>query len=670
MCGIAGFLESNPFRSPEALQEIALRMAQTLRHRGPDDGGVWADAKAGIALSMRRLAILDLSPAGHQPMQSWSGRYTIVFNGEIYNCEDLRRELLSDSPVPMFRGHSDTEVMLAAFERWGVRKSVRSFNGMFAFALWDREERILTLARDPFGEKPLYYSIAGGTLMFASELKALHAHPGFADEINLGSVALYLRHNCIPSPYSIYRNTHKLPPATLLTVSPAHLTCSPEPYWSVREVAEAGAATQSCTSERDAIDALEALLRDAVKIRMHSDVPLGAFLSGGIDSSTVVALMQAQSSSPVKTFSVGFRESDYNEACDAYRVAQHLLTDHTELYITPKQAMEVVPRLPRMYDEPFADSSQIPTFLVSRLARQQVTVSLSGDGGDEMFGGYNRHIWGAPLWSKLSALPLSARRLGAGSIMALSPESWDSLFRKLSPVIPRALRQRVPGYKLHKLALVMGSSNAYEMYYRFSSHWFDPEAVVLGAREPPTLITNGAVANLPTVTEHMMQLDAVTYLPDDILVKLDRATMAVGLEGRVPFLDHRIAELVWRLPLSLRVRGREGKWILRQVLYRYVPRQLIERPKFGFGIPLHSWLRGPLRDWCETLLDEGRLRQEGFFDPRPIIRAWQEHVSGRRNWEYHLWDVLMFQAWLEENRGVSKIKQNPFSRPAESIASP
>jgi asparagine synthase (glutamine-hydrolysing) len=669
MCGIAGFLDSDPCKSSEALQEIALRMAHTLRHRGPDHGGVWADAGAGIALSMRRLAILDLSPAGHQPMQSRSGRYAIVFNGEIYNCEDLRRDLLGRSPAPMFLGHSDTELMLAAFERWGVLESVRRFNGMFAFALWDQQERTLTLARDRFGEKPLYYSIAGETLMFASELKALRAHPGFSDEIDLGSVALYLRHNCIPSPYSIYVKTHKLPPATLLTVSAADLTVSPEPYWSLREVAEAGATAQSCSSERDAVDELEVLLQDAIKIRMNSDVPLGAFLSGGIDSSTVVSLMQAQSSIPVKTFSVGYRESDYNEACDALRVAQHLCTDHTELYVTPKEALEVVPRLPCIYDEPFADPSQIPTFLVSRLARQHVTVSLSGDGGDEMFGGYNRHTWGGPLWSKLNAVPLFARRLGASSIMALSPESWDSIFRKLSPVLPRAFRQRVPGYKLHKLALVMESSDAYEMYYRFASHWFHPEAVLLGSREPLTVITNGDVAHLPTVTEQMMQLDAVTYLPDDILVKLDRATMAVSLEGRVPFLDHRIADFVWRLPLRLRVRGREGKWILRQILYRYVPRELVERPKFGFGIPLHSWLRGPLRDWSAALLDEGRLREDGFFDPRPILRAWHEHVSGRRNWEYHLWDVLMFQAWLEENRGVSNAEQEPFTRPA-TVARP
>jgi asparagine synthase (glutamine-hydrolysing) len=668
MCGIGGFLDSNPEKSPEVLREIAQRMADTLRHRGPDDGGVWADAEAGVALSMRRLAILDLSPAGHQPMRSWGGRYAIVFNGEIYNCEDLRRELLNRSPAPMFRGHSDTEVMLSAFEHWGVLESVRRFNGMFAFALWDRQERTLTLARDRFGEKPLYYSIAGGTLMFASELKALRAHPEFSGEIDLGSVALYLRHNCIPSPYSIYRNTRKLPPATLLTVCAGDFTASPQPYWALRDVAEAGAAAQSSSSEQDAVDALEVLLQDAVKIRMYSDVPLGAFLSGGIDSSTIVSLMQAQSRIPVKTFSVGFRESDYNEARDALRVARHLHTDHTELYVTPKEAMEVVPDLPQMYDEPFADSSQIPTFLVSRLARQHVTVSLSGDGGDEMFGGYNRHTWGGPLWNKLNAVPLFARRLGASSIMALSPESWDSLFRKLSPVLPRAFRQRIPGYKLHKLALVMPSSDQDEMYYRFTSHWFDPEAVVLGVREPIVSFKNGALAQLPTVTEKMMYLDAVTYLPDDILVKLDRATMGVSLEGRVPFLDHRIAEFVWRLPLSLRVRGTEGKWILRQILYRYVPRELVERPKFGFGIPLHSWLRGPLRDWSESLLDERRLRQDGFFDPRPIRQAWQEHVSGRRNWEYHLWDVLMFQAWLDENRGSSRIERKPSARPAATVA--
>lgn len=650
MCGIAGFLESNLRSSPDVLREIATRMGNTLRHRGPDDGGVWADAEAGIAISMRRLAILDLSPAGHQPMQSNRGRYVLVFNGEIYNCEDLRRELLSQVPELTFRGHSDSEVMLAAFECWGVRDSLRRFNGMFAFGLWDRLDRTLTLARDRFGEKPLYYGNVGGTLWFASELKALRAHPQFPGGIDLGAVALFLRHNCVPAPYSIYSNTLKLPPATMLTVSASDLTASPQPYWSIRDVAEAGVANRFAGSERDAIEVLDELLRDAVKIRMYSDVPLGAFLSGGIDSSTVVSLMQLQSSIPVKTFSIGFRENDYNEACDAAQVARHLGTDHTEFYVTPEEAMEVVPLLPHMYDEPFADSSQIPTFLVSRLARQHVTVSLSGDGGDEMFGGYNRYTWGGPLWRKLKPFPRSARRLGAAGITALSPEGWDSLFRAFRFLLPRAWRQRVPGYKLHKLASVMGSSDVHGMYYRFASHWFEPEAVVPGAHEPLTLLTNGDLARLPTAAEQMMYLDSVTYLPDDILVKLDRATMAVSLEGRTPFLDHRVAEFAWRLPLTLRIREGVGKWILRQVLYQYIPRELVERPKFGFGIPLGSWLRGPLRDWAEALLDEGRLRREGFFDPQPIRRIWQQHLSGRRSWEFHLWDVLMFQAWLEENR--------------------
>ena len=475
MCGIAGFLESSPRRSSEVLKEISLRMADTLRHRGPDDGGAWVDAEAGIALSMRRLAILDLSEAGHQPMQSASGRYVIVFNGEIYNCEDLRRELIARGEAPAFRGHSDTEVMLAAFESWGVLDSVRRFNGMFAFGLWDRRERTLTLARDRFGEKPLFYSVVGGTFMFASELKALRAHPAFVGQIDLNAVALYLRHNCIPAPYSIYSNTRKLPPASLLTVSATDFAASPIPYWSLREIAETGMANPFTGSESDAVDELDALLRDAVKIRMYSDVPLGAFLSGGIDSSTVVSLMQAQTSLPVKTFSIGLRESEYNEASEAARVARHLHTDHTELYATPQEAMEVVPHLPRIYDEPFADSSQIPTFLVSRLARQHVTVSLSGDGGDELFGGYNRHTWAGPLWRKLEPIPRPLRRLGAAGILSLSADAWDSLFRASTSVLPREWRQRMPGYKLHKLASVMGSSDAHEMYYRLTSHWMAPD---------------------------------------------------------------------------------------------------------------------------------------------------------------------------------------------------
>jgi asparagine synthase (glutamine-hydrolysing) len=654
MCGIAGFFQSNPHNSPRELQELVLRMSDKLRHRGPDDGGGWVDADTGIALGMRRLAILDLSEAGHQPMHSASGRYVIVYNGEIYNCEDLRRSLENDDPNLRFRGHSDTEVMLAAFEQWGVLGSLRLFNGMFAFALWDRQQRTLTLARDRFGEKPLYYSMAGGTLLFGSELKALRVHPEFSAEIDRGSLALYLRHNCVPAPYSIYGSVRKLPPASVMTLSATNFDATPQPYWSVGDIAEAGVADPFSGTEDEAVEQLDCLLHDAVRIRMYSDVPLGAFLSGGIDSSTVVSLMQSESTIPVKTFSIGSEESAYNEASEASLVAAHLHTDHTELYVTPEQAMEVVPLLPMIYDEPFADSSQIPTFLVSQLARRQVTVSLSGDGGDEIFGGYNRHTWVGPLWRKLKPIPTSLRKLGAASITTLSPQAWNSLFRTLDLALPKRFRQRLPGDKLHKLAAAMGSPDAHRMYYRLASHWSAPEEVVPNSREPSTLLNNGGHAHLPTAIEEMMYLDAVTYLPDDILVKVDRATMSVSLEGRIPMLDHRVAEFAWRLPLSMRVRQQQGKWILRQVLYRYVPRELVERPKTGFGIPLGSWLRGPLRDWAETLLREERLRREGFFNPQAVRQLWREHLSERRNWEYHLWDVLMFQAWLEENRRAPK----------------
>lgn len=650
MCGIAGFLEPSPTQSPELLREIVLGMAATLRHRGPDDGGAWADASAGIALAMRRLAILDLSPAGHQPMHSSSGRYVLVFNGEIYNCEEIRQEILAGSPEFRFRGHSDTEVMLAAFERWGIEGSLRRFNGMFAFALWDISDRTLTLARDRFGEKPLYYGLAGGRLLFGSELKALRAHPGFSAEIDRGALALYLQHNCVPAPYSIYVGVKKLPPATYLTVAAGNFSAEPRPYWSVLEAAQKGLGNPFTSSEQEATDSLDNLLGDAVKLRMRSDVPLGAFLSGGIDSSTIVALMQAQSGRPVKTFSIGQHDPQYDEAQEASRVARHLGTEHTELYATPQQALDVIPLLPEMYDEPFADSSQIPTFLVSRIAREHVTVSLSGDGGDEIFGGYNRHTWGGPLWRKLQPIPLVLRKLGAASITAVAPGSWDALFRAGKPVLPRSWRQRVPGYKLHKLASVMDSSDAEDMYRRFASHWSSKDELLPGIHPPASLLNLGRVSRLSDATEQMMYLDAVTYLPDDILVKLDRATMAVSLEGRVPILDHRVAEFAWRIPLSMKVRGTEGKWILRQVLYRYVPRELVERPKFGFGVPLDAWLRGPLRDWAEALLEERRLREEGFFNPEPIRRVWREHLEGRRQREFHLWDVLMFQSWLEHNR--------------------
>jgi len=649
VCGISGFLDVSHSHPAEELRDIAMRMADTLRHRGPNDFGVWADAEAGLALSMRRLAILDLSAAGHQPMESASGRYVIVFNGEIYNYEHLRNESVKGGQAYAFRGNSDTEVMLAAFERWGIEPSVERFNGMFAFAVWDRAERTLTLGRDRFGEKPLYYSRNGSHFIFGSELKALRAHPRFTGEVDVSAIALFLRHSCVPAPHSIYTNTSKLPPAALLKISARDFAAEPQPYWSLNEVIKQNSFVPFKGGELEAVEQLDWLLRDSVRMRMRSDVPLGAFLSGGIDSSTVVSLMQAQSRSSVKTFSIGNHDKEFDEAKEASTVARHLGTEHHELYVTSKEAMAVIPSLPRIYDEPFADPSQIPTVLVSRLAGQCVTVSLSGDGGDEFFGGYTRHAWGDTLRRRLDPLPISVRKFGAAGLRTLAPESWDVLFRTCGRAIPARWQQRMPGYKLHKLASVLEIQDTHALYQRLSSHWLDTTKILPGVSEPAVPFGHQNQSFRHTA-EHMMYLDTLTYLPDDILVKLDRATMSVSLEGRVPLLDHRVAEFAWSLPLNMRIRQKQGKWILRQILYRYVPRGLVDRPKSGFGIPLATWLRGPLRDWAESLLDENRLRQDGYFSHALIHKIWHEHLSGKASWEYHLWDILMFQAWMDENR--------------------
>lgn len=646
MCGITGFWQPEGTAATD-LQSLACRMAQRLEHRGPDDRGEWVDEQAGIGLGFRRLAIVDLSPEGRQPMHSESGRYVIAFNGEVYNFGPLRCEL---EPLGhRFRGGSDTEVILAAIEEWGLAGAVERFVGMFAIALWDRAERTLHLIRDRLGIKPLYYGWQGGTLLFGSELKALRAHPDFRTAIDRGALALFMRHSYVPTPYSIYRGLCKLPPGTILTLrSRLEEDAEPVPFWSAREVAEVGVGDPFGGSEAEAIDHLDALLREAVALRMIADVPLGAFLSGGIDSSTVVALMQAQSDRPVKTFTIGFREEGYNEAAHAAEVARHLGTDHTELYVTPEEARSVIPKLPAMFDEPFADSSQIPTFLVSELARRQVTVSLSGDGGDELFGGYNRYFWGRAIWRRIGPIPAAVRAFGAKGLTAISPASWDRQFARLGPLLPARARQRLPGDKLHKLAEVLAVDNAEELYQGLISHWKRPEDLVLGACEPETAITDRSRwATLPGFAQRMMYLDLVTYLPDDILTKVDRASMAISLEARVPLLDHRVVAFAARVPLSMKIKQGQGKWLLRQVLYRYVPRELIERPKMGFGVPIDAWLRGPLREWAESLLEERRLREEGFFDPGPIRQKWAEHLSGTRNWQYHLWDVLQFQAWSE-----------------------
>lgn len=648
MCGIAGFVGGKRARSAEELSNLAAEMAGTLRHRGPDDAGVWVDESAGVALGHRRLSIIDLSPEGHQPMFSASGRHVIVFNGEVYNFPSLRGEL--EGLGRSFRGHSDTEVILGAVEQWGLEASVKRFVGMFAFALWDREDRVLHLVRDRLGIKPLYYGLAGETFTFSSELKALRRHPDFDARVDRDALGLYLRYGYVPAPYTIYEGIRKLPPATILTLAAGRHSGDPARYWSARDIAEAGVARPFAGSMDEAVEELDALLRESVKLRMVADVPLGAFLSGGVDSSTVVALMQAQSERPVKTFTIGFREGAYNEAEDAKAVANHLGTDHTELYVTPDEAMAIVGRLPALYDEPFGDSSQIPTFLISELARRDVTVSLSGDGGDELFAGYNRYFWGRAVWNRFGRLPKAARAAAAKGLGALSPDRWESLFDRLDGVLPEGIKQRQPGDKLHKLAGVLAAEGPEAMYGGLVSHWKEPASLVPGSRERSTLLTDrGSWPRLDDFTAWMMYLDAVTYLPDDILVKVDRASMGVGLEARLPILDHRVFEFAWRIPLSMKISGERGKLLLRQVLYRYVPRELIERPKSGFAVPVDNWLRGPLRDWAETLLDAGRLETEGFLDPAPIRAAWEEHLTGRRNRHFELWDVLMFQAWLEES---------------------
>lgn len=640
MCGIAGFWGG----APDAI--VAERMAARLEPRGPDDAGVWTDGSVSVVLAHRRLAILDLSPAGHQPLVSPCGRYVLAYNGEIYNHADLRAELEGEGGAFAWRGHSDTETLLAALRHWGVKGALERLNGMFAFALWDARERILYLARDRMGEKPLYYGRSGNTFLFGSELKALVAHPDWQGDINRDALALYLRHNYVPAPWSIYRGIFKLPPAHFVAVR-ENGKCVGEPqcYWSLAEVAEQGVAAADGDPQALA-DELDALLRDAVRRRMVADVPLGAFLSGGYDSTTVVALMQAQSERPVKTFTIGFYEEDYNEARHAKAVAAHLGTDHTELYVTPDEAMAVIPRLPELYDEPFSDSSQIPTFLVSQLARRHVTVSLSGDGGDELFYGYGRYFTGARIWGKLGRVPLSVRCLAVW--IARYAPGW-ALERAMT-ILPQRLR--IPHFadRLPKLAEVLAHRDGRSFYRSLVSHAKHPDELVVGATEPDTILNRpDSLPNFLSLREQMMYLDMQTYLPDDILVKVDRAAMGVSLETRVPLLDHRVVEFAWRVPMDYKHRNGQGKWLLRQVLYRYVPKDLMERPKMGFGVPIEHWLRGPLRDWAEALLDERRLREEGYFNPAPIRQMWEEHLSGQRRWHYNLWDVLMFQAWLEQS---------------------
>jgi asparagine synthase (glutamine-hydrolysing) len=640
-------------------------MTQQIAHRGPDDSGVWHDPATGVALGFRRLAIIDTSPAGHQPMQSVSGRYTVVFNGEVYNYESIRKELVETGNAPSWRGHSDTEVMLAAIESWGLDSAVQRFVGMFGIALWDSRERLLHLIRDRMGVKPLYYAPAADALLFGSELKAMTVVEEFPHAINRDALALYMRYGYVPGPYTIYEGAWKVPPGTIVTID-SQGTRSQREYWSLRDVITRAEADRFQGSDEEAIEEVHRVAAESVRLRMISDVPLGVFLSGGVDSSLVASLMQAESSSPVKTFTIGFSEQEYDEAPYAAAVARHLGTDHTELYVTPSDAIDVIPRLPDIYDEPFADSSQIPTFLVSRLARQKVTVSLSGDGGDEFFAGYHRYFLGRKLWDKVDLMPRLTRPVASAAMRAVSVGAWNALLSPRRRFVPRWFRRERAGERIHKLARAMVSTNPDWLYHEIVTQWVD---VVDGARPLPLGITTpGSWPRIDDYTERMMYFDQISYLPDDILVKVDRASMAVSLEAREPLLDHRLIELAWRLPLSLKLRHGKGKWILKQLLSRYVPDSLFERPKMGFGMPVDHWLRGPLRDWAESLLDPRRLRQEGFLHVDAVRAKWDDHAAGSGEWQQYVWTVLMFQAWLDARKRDATVAASDSPVPVLSTA--
>lgn len=644
-------------------------MRDRLASRGPDDAGVWADEGKQVFLGHRRLSIIDVSANGRQPMLSNSGRYVIAFNGEIYNHPEMRAELDAIGAGLRWRSRSDTETLLEAFEQWGVEQTLDRAVGMFAIALWDTSARRLHLARDRFGEKPLYYGWVGRDFLFGSELKALRAFPGFVNDVSRESLALYLQFLYVPAPRSIFSGIYKLEPGCVLSIDASAEPVVGEPlrppcvrrgltlrrWWSLGKTVEAG-AQRLFVDDREAVRALDEGLRESIRLQSLADVPVGAFLSGGVDSSTIVSLMQRQSAHRVRSFTVGFEDAGFDEAPYARAVAQHLETEHHELFVTASEARAVIPNLPTIYDEPFADSSQIPTHLICRAARGHVTVALSGDAGDELFGGYNRYFWAPRLWRALAWLPYAARSAIAASIAAAPMTGWDALGGPINALLPGGRGVARLGEKAQKLASRLhGARNVDELYRNLVSEWQAPRSVLrkdsIGSsalRGP--LDDELPVAGLEPAQLRMMYRDCLTYLPDDILCKVDRAAMSIGLETRAPFLDHRIAELAWRLPLHMKIRNGRGKWALRRVLDKYVPRALIERPKSGFGVPLGNWLRGPLREWAETMLDEARLHREGYFDPAPIRRAWTEHVGGRRDRASSLWSILIFQSWLEEIR--------------------
>lgn len=653
MCGIAGFIVRDPGRSAAENLRILTRMRDALQWRGPDEAGAWQSGDNRVHLGHRRLSILDLTPSGAQPMRSPDGRRTIVFNGEIYNFRTLRAKL--EQRGVRFAGTSDTEVLLHALGEWGDVETLRRLDGMFAFAVWDAQTRELMLARDRIGEKPLYYAEAGGGLLFGSELKALRLHPDCDTRVDRTALAYYVRHGNVPAPFAIYQGSRKLRPGHFLKVAADGTVQEPKPYWEPSNLFELRDRETRSADDPGLLDELEKVLRRSIADRMVSDVPLGALLSGGIDSSLVVSLMQTQSSRPIKTFTIGYGDSPFDEARYAREIARHLGTEHHEHQVTSGETLALVERLPSIYDEPFADPSQIPTTIVSRFARQHVTVALSGDAGDELFCGYNRYLWSARIWPRLSRLPYSLRQMGAGAVSWLSPAVWSRFAEVLEPILPARLRVRGAGDKLHKLARAAASRSADELYVDLATLWPEPHGLVRGAALPPAITGLAALpADMPFV-QRMMFHDLRTSLPDGMLCKVDRAAMSASLEIRVPFLANDLVCFAWQIPTATHMHGGVGKYLLREVLARHIPRQLFERPKVGFGVPIRDWLRGPLREWAADLLATARLERTGYFDPAQVQVLWREHLSGSRNHQAQLWAILMFEAWCAAGSSCCRV---------------
>jgi asparagine synthase (glutamine-hydrolysing) len=644
MCGIAGFLTRNRINFDPVLKE----MSDAIYSRGPDSSGQWFDNNNGIGLAHRRLSILDLSKEGVQPMISDSRRFIMVFNGEIYNHLQLRIDLESNFKNIKWRGTSDTETILKCIELLGIDSTFKLLEGMFSIGLWDKKNNDLILCRDRLGEKPLYYGWQGNTFLFSSELKAIKKHPDFNKIIDLNSLSLFFKYNYIPTPYSIYKGISKLTPGTYISINLINKTEKSTKYWDFKSVLKNKPFDTNKISSLEITNQLETLLKKNIKDQMLSDVPLGAFLSGGVDSSMVVALMQSISDKPIKTFTIGFDNKNFNEATYAKEIADYLKTDHTELYISPKDALDVVPLLHEIYDEPFADSSQIPTFLVSKLAKEKVTVSLSGDGGDELFAGYNRYILANKIWPIINFIPLIIRKNIGKALRLISFQYWNNLFLYANKLLPKKYKLMNLGDKIHKFSYLLDSYNISNLYDKIVSFWSIEDNIVKN-HNFKKVENNFFDFECISDIEKMMALDTLTYLPDDILVKVDRAAMSVSLETRVPFLNHKLVEFASKIPLELKLKNNSSKWILKQVLFKYIPKKLIERPKMGFGVPIDSWLRGPLKNWTENLLSEKKLNEQGILNTNIIRKKWDEHLSGKRNWQYHLWGVLMFQAWYENH---------------------